>query len=169
MTLGPSAATFTPSLEMELRLDGGDAATGFGANIGAGLASASPEKGLTLELKARGLMAHEAAGSRVGRCRRTLLGTATAQRARPLGPAYPVLGRCPVRRHGGVAPAASGQQQAVDILAAAWRTLPSTTMGAPPVCHCQSVGGRTGLRPAPVGRRLHRYDQHRLRPLGKPP
>ena len=57
-----AAATFIPSFEMGVRLDGGDADTGFGTDIGAGLAFSSPEKGLRLDLKARGLMAHEAAG-----------------------------------------------------------------------------------------------------------
>ena len=57
-----AAATFIPSFEMGVRLDGGDADTGFGTDIGAGLAFSSPQKGLRLDLKARGLMAHEAAG-----------------------------------------------------------------------------------------------------------
>ena len=57
-----AAATFIPSFEVGVRLDGGDADTGFGTDIGAGLAFSSPEKGLRLDLKARGLMAHEAAG-----------------------------------------------------------------------------------------------------------
>ena len=61
MALG-AAATFIPSFEVGVRLDGGDADTGFGTDIGAGLAFSSPQKGLRLDLKARGLMAHEAAG-----------------------------------------------------------------------------------------------------------
>ena len=62
MAVGAADATFTPSFEMGLRLDGGDADTGFGADIGAGFAFSSPQKGISLDLKARGLMAHEAAG-----------------------------------------------------------------------------------------------------------
>ena len=57
-------ATLTPSLEVGVRLDGGDAETGFGADIGAGLALSNPGLGLSLDLKARGLVAHEASGFR---------------------------------------------------------------------------------------------------------
>ena len=62
MALGSADATFTPSFEMGVRLDGGDAETGFGTDIGAALAFASPRSGLTLDLKARGLIAHAAEG-----------------------------------------------------------------------------------------------------------
>ena len=54
----------TPSFELGLRLDGGDAETGFGADLGGGLAFADPGSGLTLDLKARALAAHEASGFR---------------------------------------------------------------------------------------------------------
>ena len=57
-------ASLTPSLEVGMRLDGGDAETGFGTDLGGGLALAAPEQGLTLDLKARGLVAHEASGFR---------------------------------------------------------------------------------------------------------
>ena len=57
-------ASLTPSLEVGLRLDGGDAETGFGTDLGGGLALGAPERGLTLDLKARGLVAHEASGFR---------------------------------------------------------------------------------------------------------
>ena len=47
-----------------LRHDGGDAETGFGVEASAGLAWTDPARGLTAELAARGLLAHEAAGFR---------------------------------------------------------------------------------------------------------
>ena len=57
-------ASLTPSVEVGLRLDGGDAETGFGTDLGGGLALGAPEQGLALDLKARGLVAHEASGFR---------------------------------------------------------------------------------------------------------
>ena len=62
--LGGGGASLTPSLELGLRLDGGDAETGLGADLGGGLALADPDRGLSLDLKARGLVAHEASGFR---------------------------------------------------------------------------------------------------------
>ena len=47
-----------------MRHDGGDAETGFGADIGAGLALAAPSRGLSAEIRARGLLTHEADGMR---------------------------------------------------------------------------------------------------------
>ncbi|MXX90855.1 MAG: hypothetical protein F4Y68_16710, partial [Boseongicola sp. SB0665_bin_10] len=52
-------ATFQPTLEIGLRHDGGDAETGFGAEVGARLAWADPSLGMTAELAARGLFDHE--------------------------------------------------------------------------------------------------------------
>ena len=49
----------TPSLEVGLRHDGGDAETGTGIELGAGVSYADPALGLTVEGKARGLLAHE--------------------------------------------------------------------------------------------------------------
>ena len=49
----------TPSLEVGLRHDGGDAETGTGIEVGGGLSYADPALGLTVEAKARGLVAHE--------------------------------------------------------------------------------------------------------------
>ena len=57
-------ATVTPSFEVGVRLDGGDAETGFGADVGGGVALVDPGRGVTLEMKARGLAAHEAEGFR---------------------------------------------------------------------------------------------------------
>ncbi len=48
-----------PSFEIGLRQDGGDAETGFGADIGAGLAWTDPERGIAAEVRARGLLTHE--------------------------------------------------------------------------------------------------------------
>ena len=56
--------TLTPTLEAGLRHDGGDAETGFGVEAGAGLAWADPASGVNLDLKARGLLTHEADGFR---------------------------------------------------------------------------------------------------------
>ena len=54
----------TPSFEIGARLDGGDAETGLGVDLGGGLAFAAPRQGVALELKGRGLIAHEASGFR---------------------------------------------------------------------------------------------------------
>ena len=61
---GDGAAALTPSFELGVRLDGGDAETGFGADLGGGLSLAAPGRGLSLDLNARGLLAHEAPGFR---------------------------------------------------------------------------------------------------------
>jgi len=45
-----------------IALDGGDAETGFGADIGAGIACVDPKRGLGAELRGCGLLAHEAEG-----------------------------------------------------------------------------------------------------------
>ncbi len=58
------SAVFTPSLELGVRHDGGDAETGFGADIGAGLALSDPSRGLSAEIRARGLLTHEDGGMR---------------------------------------------------------------------------------------------------------
>ena len=54
----------TPTLEAGLRQDGGDAETGTGIELGGGLAWADPVRGLTVEAKARTLIAHEDADYR---------------------------------------------------------------------------------------------------------
>ena len=51
--------TLMPSLEVALRHDGGDAETGTGVEVGVGVSYADPALGLTVEGKARGLLAHE--------------------------------------------------------------------------------------------------------------
>ncbi len=54
-----NGGTFRPSVEAGLRHDGGDADEGLGVEVGGGLRFTNPASGLTLELKARGLLAHE--------------------------------------------------------------------------------------------------------------
>ena len=50
---------FTPSVEAGLRHDGGDADEGLGVEVGGSLRFANPASGLTFEVRARGLLAHE--------------------------------------------------------------------------------------------------------------
>ena len=59
-----SGATLTPSLEVGLRHDGGDAETGFGMDLGGGIVLSHPERGLEAELRGRGLLSHAAEGFR---------------------------------------------------------------------------------------------------------
>ena len=54
----------TPSVELGLRHDGGDAETGFGVDAGAGLTWIDPASGLSTKLSARGLLTHESDGFR---------------------------------------------------------------------------------------------------------
>ena len=59
-TEGRSA--FVPTLELGVRHDGGDAETGFGADIGAGLSWSDRALGIEASVRARGLLTHEAEG-----------------------------------------------------------------------------------------------------------
>ena len=52
-------ASLVPSVELGVRHDGGDAETGLGADIGAGLAWSDPATGLSADVRARGLLTHE--------------------------------------------------------------------------------------------------------------
>ena len=56
--------TLTPSFGLGVRHDEGDAETGFGVEVGAGLAYADPSSGLTADLRGRGLLTHQASGFR---------------------------------------------------------------------------------------------------------
>lgn len=56
--------TIEPRLEIGIRHDGGDAETGFGLDLGGGLAWADPESGIRAEVSGRGLLTHESAGFR---------------------------------------------------------------------------------------------------------
>ena len=55
---------FVPSFEIGLRQDGGDAETGTGVEVGGGVGYTDPQTGLTVDAKARGLIAHEDADYR---------------------------------------------------------------------------------------------------------
>ena len=54
----------TSHLEVGIRHDDGDAETGFGADIGGGLAWSDPNRGIAADMNARGLLTHEVAGFR---------------------------------------------------------------------------------------------------------
>ena len=54
--------TLVPTLEVAARHDGGDAETGFGADIGGRLVWSDPALGMQAELAARGLLTHEDGG-----------------------------------------------------------------------------------------------------------
>ncbi|KKZ14930.1 MAG: hypothetical protein TH68_03140 [Candidatus Synechococcus spongiarum 142] len=53
-----NGASLIPSLEMGVRQDGGDAETGFGMELGAGLSWTDPGRGISAELKGRTLLTH---------------------------------------------------------------------------------------------------------------
>ena len=55
-------ALLTPSFELGLRVDDGEAERGFGMELGGGLRYADPVRGLALETRARTLLAHEDGG-----------------------------------------------------------------------------------------------------------
>ena len=57
-----NGADLTPSVELGLRYDGGAAETGAGIELGGGLSYADALRGLTLETRARALLAHEDGG-----------------------------------------------------------------------------------------------------------
>ena len=59
-----SGAALTPSLEVGLRHDGGDAESGFGLDLGGALAISDPRRGLQAEIRGRGLLAHQSKGFR---------------------------------------------------------------------------------------------------------
>ena len=54
-----SGATLTPTLELGVRYDAGDAADGAGLDAGAGLRYRYPDAGLTVEFRVRTLLTHE--------------------------------------------------------------------------------------------------------------
>ena len=83
----------TPTVELGVRHDWGDAETGFGLELGGRVRYADPNLGLTIEAAVRGLLTHEDSDyQRMGR-----LGH-DSDRSRPHGPgplpdARPNLGR----------------------------------------------------------------------------
>ena len=54
----PNGAALLPSMELGIRHDGGDAETGFGLEVGAGIAWSAPQQGITAEVKGRSLVTH---------------------------------------------------------------------------------------------------------------
>ena len=54
-----NGASLTPKLEAGARHDGGDAETGFGVELGGGIAWSAPALGLVLDVSGRTLVAHE--------------------------------------------------------------------------------------------------------------
>ena len=54
--------TLTPSVELGIRQDGGDAEVGRGLDIGLGLVLADTVTGLAVDVRIRRLLVHEAAG-----------------------------------------------------------------------------------------------------------
>ncbi len=59
-----SGASLTASVEIGARLDGGDAETGFGIDIGGGLSWEDPASGISAEMSGRSLLTHESRGFR---------------------------------------------------------------------------------------------------------
>ena len=59
-----NGSILTPSFELGLRHDGGDAETGLGVEVGGGLIWSVPARGLSVELEAHSLVAHQVAGFR---------------------------------------------------------------------------------------------------------
>ena len=57
-----SGTSLTPSVEVGVRRDGGDAERGVGFEVGGAMRYANPSLGLTVEITARRLMAHEQSG-----------------------------------------------------------------------------------------------------------
>ena len=57
-------ATLTPSVEIGVRQEGGDAETGFGLDVGGGLAWSDTARGIAAEVRGRGLLTYEADGFR---------------------------------------------------------------------------------------------------------
>ena len=63
LSLG-EADSLAPRFEIGVRHDGGDAETGFGLELGGGVAWSDPTRGLAAEVSGRGLLAHESRGFR---------------------------------------------------------------------------------------------------------
>ena len=61
-TLGGGRLSLTPSVEVGLRRDGGDAETGAGMDVGGGLAFTDTVTGLSLDVRVRTLVVHQADG-----------------------------------------------------------------------------------------------------------
>ena len=57
-------AELRPSVEVGVRQDGGNAETGFGVDVGGGIAWMDPRRGLSVDLRGRGLVSHDSKGVR---------------------------------------------------------------------------------------------------------
>ena len=62
--VGGGGGAFVPRLEIGVRHDGGDAETGFGVDIGGGLAWSDRARGIAAEVSGRGLLTHASSGFR---------------------------------------------------------------------------------------------------------
>ena len=93
--------SLTPTIELGLRHDGGDAETGFGLEVGGGTVFADAARGLIAQVMVRGLMAHEAADFRDWRASGSLRFDPTPSSA--LGPAVALTPSWGAPSSGGVA------------------------------------------------------------------
>ena len=93
--------SLTPTVELGLRHDGGDAETGFGVEVGGGTVFADAARGLTAQVMVRGLVAHEAADFRDWRVSGSLRFDPTPSSA--LGPAVALTPSWGAPSSGGVA------------------------------------------------------------------
>ena len=91
----------TPTVELGLRHDGGDAETGFGVELGGGTVFADAVRGLMAQVMVRGLVAHEAADFRDWRVSGSLRFDPTPSSA--LGPAVALTPSWGGSSSGGVA------------------------------------------------------------------
>ena len=93
--------SLTPTVELGLRHDGGDAETGFGLEVGGGTVFVDATRGLMAQVMVRGLMAHEAADFRDWRVSGSLRLDPTPSSA--LGPAVALTPSWGAPSSGGVA------------------------------------------------------------------
>ena len=144
--------TLRPSLELGLRHDGGDAETGTGVELGGGVSYAHPATGLSVEAKARMLVAHAdsdyeewgvsgAVRLAPGERGRGLSFSLSPTLGATSSASGPDLGRAAGSRH---------------------------CAGARRVRRRAGPPGRDWLRALPVQRPLHRHAEPGLRALGRP-
>ena len=91
----------TPTVELGLRHDGGDAETGFGVEVGGGTVFADATRGLMAQVMVRGLVAHETSDFRDWRVSGSLRFDSTPSSA--LGPAVALTPSWGAPSSGGVA------------------------------------------------------------------
>ena len=93
--------SLTPTVELGLRHDGGDAETGFGVEVGGGTVFADAARGLMAQVMVRGLVAHETSDFRDWRVSGSLRFDSTPSSA--LGPAVALTPSWGAPSSGGVA------------------------------------------------------------------